>query len=223
LRKLKLKIQEALNINLSKELVRTVLSKAGYKRKVARHYGQPKDLNEKTSAFLHTREQFKQSGFQFLSLDETSFGRNNTKSYGYALRGQKLRIMKKQARTTTVSVMALYSENGLIAMTKSSKAFNSLSFLNFLKSIQFPLNSVILMDNVSFHHSSQVLSYLESQNVKVLFVPPYSPWFNPIEGIFSIVKRHFYDNEVIEDAFSYVTELHCLSFFQKSQNAVRPF
>ena len=39
LRKLKLKIQEALNINLSKELVRTVLSKAGYKRKVARHYG----------------------------------------------------------------------------------------------------------------------------------------------------------------------------------------
>lgn len=223
LRKLKHVIQTTLDICLSKELVRTILLKAGYTRKKARHFGQPPNLEEKTKSFLEKRENLKAKGYTFLSLDETSFGRNNTKSFGYALKGKKLSIKKKQPRVTTTSVMAIYSQDGHVNKVSSTKPFNSQSYLDFLKGTNFPSRSVLLLDNVSFHHSIQALQFLKSSGVMPLFVPPYSPWFNPIEGVFSIIKRHYYDNECIEDAFNSVTKEHCLAFFQKSLNATAPF
>ena len=60
------------------------------------------------------------------------------------------------------------------------------------------------MDNVRFHHSKDVLEYFKSRNIDILFVPPYSPWFNPIENAFSLIKKHFYKHGKINEAFEYV-------------------
>ena len=44
--------------------------------------------------------------------------------------------------------------------------------------------------------------------------PPSSPWFNPVEEVFSVVKRHYYKNGNIADAFGIVTSDHCNAFFK---------
>ena len=45
------------------------------------------------------------------------------------------------------------------------------------------------MDNVSFHKSKIIKETLKDFNV--IYTPPYSPQFNPIEFIYSIIKRNF--------------------------------
>ena len=50
------------------------------------------------------------------------------------------------------------------------------------------------MDNVSFHKSKRIKDLIEGSNNKILFIPPYSPDFNPIEEVFSelksFIKKH---------------------------------
>jgi transposase len=71
------------------------------------------------------------------------------------------------------------------------------------------------LDNVAFHHSKDVAAFASANNIDLLFVPPYSPWFNPIELCFSIIKRHFYQHHNVEEAFAALTSGHCHSFFSK--------
>src|SRR3954464_2099299 len=49
-------------------------------------------------------------------------------------------------------------------------------------------NSILVMDNVRIHHNEQIISIVEKFSGKVLFLPPYSPDFNPIELAFSVIK-----------------------------------
>ena len=50
-------------------------------------------------------------------------------------------------------------------------------------------HSVVVMDNCSIHHISEVRQVLEDIGVLVHFLPPYSPDYNPIEEAFSKVKQ----------------------------------
>jgi DDE superfamily endonuclease len=48
--------------------------------------------------------------------------------------------------------------------------------------------SVIVMDNASFHHSERIRQMCAEAGVKLIYLPPYSPDFNPIEEFFSELK-----------------------------------
>jgi transposase len=121
----------------------------------------------------------------WLSIDETSFGRHGINTFGYSKIGKPLYIKKKMPRmTTTSSVCCSYSYGSFV-----KKNIHTERFCGFLNTLKTENNDVILMDNVRFHHSKVVQELLKKKNVSVLFVPPYSPWFNPIELCFSIVKR----------------------------------
>lgn len=79
------------------------------------------------------------------------------------------------------------------------------------------------MDNVRFHHSHKVKHLAAARNWDILYVPPYSPIFNPIEGVFSIVKRHYQRNLNINDAFLAVNAKHIEGFFRYSFTATSRF
>jgi transposase len=66
-------------------------------------------------------------------------------------------------------------------------------YFNFLNDQLLPLikNKYILMDNVGFHKTKNVLSLIDKSTNTSLFIPPYSPEFNPIENVFSIIKNNF--------------------------------
>jgi transposase len=50
--------------------------------------------------------------------------------------------------------------------------------------------SVLVMDNASFRHSEQVKQLCSDAGVKLLYLPPYSPDFNPIEEFFAELKAY---------------------------------
>ena len=74
--KLTLLLQQTSNVLVSKELVRIAISKLGLSKKKARFYGEPNNLKEKTEIFLEQRDKYIKQNRRFLSIDETSFGRN---------------------------------------------------------------------------------------------------------------------------------------------------
>ena len=60
------------------------------------------------------------------------------------------------------------------------------------------------IDNASWHKTLKVQEYCENNNITLLFLPPYSPQFNPIERIWSFLKskirqRFFRTTKIFKD------------------------
>lgn len=59
-------------------------------------------------------------------------------------------------------------------------------------------HSVLVLDNCRIHHSDKVRCLIKEEALcRLIFLPPYSPNYNPIEQAFSAIKaylrRHFDD------------------------------
>ena len=68
------------------------------------------------------------------------------------------------------------------------------TFVSFFKDLVSKLPShknIIVMDNISFHHSKDVKNVADSLNKQIIYSPPYSPQFNPIEFLFSVIKKKY--------------------------------
>ena len=73
-----------------------------------------------------------------------------------------------------------------------SGSVNKVLFLDFLKkTLPNCKQTTVILDNVPFHHSNEVLKVINDYGKKVVFVPPYSPQYNPIEHVFSSIKTSF--------------------------------
>ena len=89
-----------------------------------------------------------------------------------------------------------------------------------------PILSVIVLDNASIHHVDDFVELLHSLGALVLFLPPYSPNYNPIEEAFSKVKSLIKDyeldmemqtmnmQEIILTAFSKITSEDCQQWIE---------
>ena len=84
-------------------------------------------------------------------------------------------------------------------------------------------NSIVVMDNCSIHHIQETIKMINEVGALVVFLPPYSPDYNPIEEAFSKVKSllKLMDKEadvldsqdtiqLVYSAFSFITSQDCL-------------
>ncbi len=58
-------------------------------------------------------------------------------------------------------------------------------------------NSILILDNCAIHKSDMLRQVVEAQGCLLIFLPPYSPDFNPIEESFSARKS------LLVDTFSF--------------------
>ena len=64
-------------------------------------------------------------------------------------------------------------------------------FLCFIREHLVPnlkAGDIVVMDNLRVHKSREVRELIESAQAKILFIPPYSPEFNPIEKTWAAMK-----------------------------------
>ena len=78
------------------------------------------------------------------------------------------------------------------------------------------------MDNVSFHHSKIIKNIFANSSNQLLFIPPYSPDFNPIEMVFSQFKSNikYLNNDdfahMISESFSIISSINLNNFYKYS-------
>lgn len=116
----------------------------------------------------------------------------------------------------TTSVLAAVYCDGRMEYAKRVGSYDARSFVRVLRAFAFRPGTAILLDNVAFHHSRLVHEYAREAGVTMVYVPAYSPWFNPIEGAFSIAKRHFYAYRALDAALQAVQPRHIRAFFSKA-------
>jgi transposase len=205
------------NFTVSKELVRTVIKKARWSFKYPKQYGTPNlKLQEE---FLKQREKYQSEGRNFVSLDEVSFGRKG-RAKGLAPVGKKLIVINSNKKQDTFSVMGCMSRDKFVSLEIVKGAYNTLLLKDFLTRLDVPKGTVIILDNARFHHSKIVAEEADARGWSLLFPPPYSPWFNPIEGIFSLAKRKYYASRIKETAFDVVQTKHFKAYFDTAMKTV---
>jgi len=128
-------------------------------------------------------------------LDESGFDLNMKKEYGWKKKGQRLYDNKSGNRKNKrITVISAYSNQtkDLIAPIYFEGNTDTKIFNQWIQEFLIPElkpNQALILDNATFHKSSKTRELIESANCKLLYLPPYSPDFNPIEQKWSHVKN----------------------------------
>ena len=144
----------------------------------------------------------------FVWVDETgSDNRNTVRKFGYPIKGQTPQCHRFLVRGKRISVIAAISTGGLVAAEYFHGTVISDTFYDFARGSLIPQmnsfdgsspNSIIIMDNCKIHHVADVIELFRSVGILVLFLPPYSPDFNPIEETFSYVKYYLKNEHLLQ-------------------------
>jgi transposase len=125
-------------------------------------------------------------------LDESGCNAAMTPRTARSPRGQRAEGMKPFNRGDNVSIVGAIRLSGVVQLRPYVGAINRLKFRDFVKVWLLPEltpGDTLVMDNLRVHKDPVALEMLESAGVRVLFQPPYSPEFNPIEMYWSAFKN----------------------------------
>jgi transposase len=110
------------------------------------------------------------------------------------------------------------SKDKIIKNKRCQGSVKGITFLEYFKELNLKRQTIVLLDNASIHKTKELREYCKDRDIELLFTPPYSPWFNPIELYFSNVKRQYYKTQLIEESLNSVSPLIIGNFFEKSIN-----
>jgi len=91
-------------------------------------------------------------------------------------------------------VAAITAEHGVLTWLAFDFSVDIPKFLQFLKHLLKAAKGrkiCVFMDNLHVHRSELVKQFMRSQDIQWMFNVPYCPETNPIEGVFSLVKKNF--------------------------------
>jgi transposase len=110
---------------------------------------------------------------------------------GRAPKGERLRAGIPQGHWKTTTLVAGLRSTGMMAPMVLDGPMNRLAFLAYVRQVLVPElepGDVVIMDNLPAHKGSKVRKAIEAVGAGLLYLPPYSPDFNPIENAFSKLK-----------------------------------
>lgn len=112
-------------------------------------------------------------------------------------------------------LLAISDRRGVVGHCCIDGSFNTASFEAFIRDLDAPRGASVIMDNARFHHSRSVKERAEQRGFKLLYTPPYSPDFNPIENAFSALKAAMRKGSPVSlaEALCTLTPQKCRAFF----------
>jgi transposase len=124
-------------------------------------------------------------------IDETGASTKMARLCGRAPRGQRCRAPVPHGHWETTTFTGALRLNGLTAPMLLDGPMNADAFLAYVEQVLVPTLSsgdIVVMDNLPAHKPAGVRRAIEATGALLLYLPPYSPDFNPIEMAFSKFK-----------------------------------
>ena len=125
-------------------------------------------------------------------MDETGIDTYLYREYGYAPKGQKVHAAVSGRKYKRVGIVAAQLGREIVSPLAYSGTMDSRLFLFWFEQQLLPAlppGTVIVMDNASFHRKAQLICAAQKHGFRLVFLPPYSPEFNPIEKFWAWLKR----------------------------------
>lgn len=124
-------------------------------------------------------------------IDETWASTNMARRHGRCRRGERLRVGIPHGHWKTTTFVAGLTVRGMIAPWVLDGPINREAFETYVEKVLVPelrAGDIVVMDNLSSHKGPKVRELIEKAGATLLFLPPYSPDFNPIENAFAKLK-----------------------------------
>lgn len=125
-------------------------------------------------------------------LDESGVNLAMVRLYGRSKKGERARGERPQQKGKNVSIISAISLEGVIAESVLVGGTDAMTFEAFISQKLLPQlreENTVLMDNCSIHKGKKIREMIESVGAKLIYIPTYSPEYNPIEQMWSKIKR----------------------------------
>src|SRR4051794_8845663 len=161
-------------------------------------------------------------------VDESFATTNMARRYGRAPRGVRLRAPIPHGNRKKTTLVAGLRLSGVTATQMLDGSINADRFLAYVIEVLVPTlapGDLVVIDNLSSHKSHPVRGAIEAVGAKLLFLPRYSPDFNPIEKAFSKLKALLRKaaertvsgvRQAIRRILAGITPTECANFFAQA-------
>jgi transposase len=124
-------------------------------------------------------------------VDESGANVRMTRAYARAPKHERAvgRVPRNHGKPT--SLVAALTPHGLRAPRRRLGAFNAEAFAAYVEEALCPAlrpGQVVALDNLNIHKGPRVRAAIEAAGCRLVFLPPYSPDFSPIEPAFAKLK-----------------------------------
>ena len=115
-----------------------------------------------------------------------------SRAYGRAPMGQRVREAIPAGHWRTLTLLGALTVSGLLATMTIEAATDAEVFLAYVEQVLCPrlrAGHVVVMDNLAAHKVAGVREKIEATGARLIYLPPYSPDFNPIEPCWGKIKQ----------------------------------
>jgi transposase len=124
-------------------------------------------------------------------IDETGLSTKMARLRGRAPRGERCRAGVPHGHWKTTTFTGALRLSGMTAPLVYDGAMNGTVFLAYVEQVLVKTlapGDMVVMDNLPAHKAAGIREAIEAMGASLLYLPPYSPDFNPIENAFSKLK-----------------------------------
>jgi transposase len=128
---------------------------------------------------------------QLVFVDESGTHTSLTRLYGWAPHDQRATgsVPRNHGKNTTL--VAALTPDGLQAPWTIEGAMDTAAFERYVEEVLGPTlrpGQIVVLDNLSVHKADSIRQAIAARQCELLFLPPYSPDYTPIEQAFSKLK-----------------------------------
>jgi hypothetical protein len=123
-------------------------------------------------------------GRPLVYIDESGFSEATLRTHGYALTGKRCYRRHDWGAKGRINVIGALLGKALLTLSLFSFSINTDIFNAWIKQDlipKLPPQSVVIIDNASFHKGEEMQKSLSDAGHTLLYLPPYSPDLTPIE------------------------------------------
>jgi len=184
------------------------------------------DVAEARRLWLAGQPAFEPSRLVF--IDETGASTKMARRYGRCRRGDRMVAAVPHGHWKTMTFVAGLRHDGMTAPFVVDCPMNGKIFLLWVERCLVPTlkpGDIVIMDNLSTHKVAGVRAAIEAGGAQLIYLPPYSPDFNPIEQFFARLKALLRKaaTRTIDDLWRAIGEIiktitptECLNYFANS-------
>ncbi len=124
-------------------------------------------------------------------VDEMGTNTSLSPLYGWAKKGERAYCSLPRNRGKNTTLLSSMSVEGMGPSLAVEGATDRKVFEIYVERVLAPTlgpGQVVVMDNLTAHKGERVKELVEQRDCELLYLPPYSPDFNPIEEAFSKIK-----------------------------------
>jgi len=125
-------------------------------------------------------------------LDESGANLSMGRSHAWIRRGYELLDPRPMNWGTNLTMIGAVRLDRWVTLTTMVKTANSERFVRWVRQRLAPRlhrGDVVLLDNAKPHKDPRVAAIVETRGARLVYLPPYSPDFNPIEPAWGLVKK----------------------------------